>query len=207
MPKQYATLHGKTVVAHTLAALARAARVEHVLVVLAPDDTLWTAVMAHGAPSCEVARVGGATRAASVTNGLRHLLERGAGERDWALVHDAARCLVEPAAIDRLVDACLPDEVGGLLALPLADTLKQAHDGRSTRTLDRSDKWLAQTPQMFRIGTLLRALESAGDAVTDEASAIEAMGLRPRLVRGHATNIKITWPEEFALAEQWMVVR
>ena len=116
------------------------------------------------------------------------------------LVHDAARCLVTPALVDRLIDACVGDAVGGLVAQPLADTLKQEEQGRVAATLPRSQKWLAQTPQMFRLGLLRRALAAAGDKVTDEASAVEALGLRPRLVPGSALNMKVTWPEDFALA-------
>jgi len=115
-------------------------------------------------------------------------------------VHDAARCLVDPAWVDRLIDACIDDDVGGLLALPVADTLKQAADGRVAATLQRSDTWVAQTPQMFRLQLLRRALAQAGAAATDEASAIEALGLAPKLVRGHARNIKLTWPEDFDIA-------
>jgi 2-C-methyl-D-erythritol 4-phosphate cytidylyltransferase/2-C-methyl-D-erythritol 4-phosphate cytidylyltransferase/2-C-methyl-D-erythritol 2,4-cyclodiphosphate synthase len=117
------------------------------------------------------------------------------------LVHDAARCLITPQQVDRLIDACSQDEVGGLLAQPLADTLKQEEGGRVAQTLAREKKWLAQTPQMFRLGLLRRALAEAGDAVTDEASAVEALGLRPLLVPGSAQNMKVTWPEDFALAE------
>jgi 2-C-methyl-D-erythritol 4-phosphate cytidylyltransferase len=126
---------------------------------------------------------------------------------DWVLVHDAARCLITPAQINGLLDACLDDEVGGLLALPLPDTLKAAKAGRVSATLPRADKWLAQTPQMFRIGSLLEALELAGDAVTDESSAIEAMGLAPKLVVGSAQNFKVTYPEDFELAQAVLVAR
>jgi 2-C-methyl-D-erythritol 4-phosphate cytidylyltransferase/2-C-methyl-D-erythritol 2,4-cyclodiphosphate synthase len=115
-------------------------------------------------------------------------------------VHDAARALVQPEWIDRLIDACLDDAVGGLLALPVADTLKGEEGGRSATTIDRRDKWAAQTPQMFRLNALQDALRRAGDAVTDDASAIEATGARPKLVMGDAANIKITWPEDFARA-------
>jgi 2-C-methyl-D-erythritol 4-phosphate cytidylyltransferase/2-C-methyl-D-erythritol 2,4-cyclodiphosphate synthase len=153
-------------------------------------------------------RVGGATRAASVRAGLAALATQGARPQDWVLVHDAARCLVEPAWIDRLIDACLDDAVGGLLALPLADTLKQADgNARSSATVDRRGKWLAQTPQMFRLGMLLDALDRAGDAVTDEASAVEALGQAPRLVSGDADNFKLTWPEDFARAERVLAAR
>ena len=120
------------------------------------------------------------------------------------LVHDAARCLICPEQIDRLIDACAGDEVGGLLALKLADTLKSESGGRVMATVERAGKWLAQTPQMFRIGALTAALRSAarsGAAATDESSAMEAMGLRPRLVAGSAENFKVTYPEDFRLAE------
>jgi 2-C-methyl-D-erythritol 4-phosphate cytidylyltransferase len=145
-----------------------------------------------------------------VRRGLDALIRSGAQAADWVLVHDAARCLVTPAQINQLIDACQHDAVGGLLAHPLPDTLKQAADGRVAATLDRSDKWLAQTPQMFRIGLLTQALdaaESAGSAVTDESSAIEALGLAPRLVAGSAQNFKVTYPDDFALAEAILLNR
>lgn len=208
-PKQYAKLAGRSVVAHTLLALTAVPRLTATLVVLAADD----AQFEDAAPDCKgertwVARCGGATRAASVAAGLEVLRERGADDRDWVLVHDAARCLLQPAWVNRLLDACQDDAVGGLLALPLADTLKQAGaeaPQRSAATLDRSAKWLAQTPQMFRLGSLQRALAAAEDAriaITDEASAIEAAGLAPRLVPGEFENFKLTWPADFALAER-----
>jgi len=124
------------------------------------------------------------------------------------LVHDAARCLIRPAWVARLVQACRDDAVGGLLALPLADTLKAADaDGRSEATLSRDAKWLAQTPQMFRMALLQRALAEAGDTVTDEASAIEALGLKPRLVSGELENLKVTWPGDFSLAARLLETR
>ena len=122
------------------------------------------------------------------------------------LVHDAARCLLQAVWVNRLIDACLDDAVGGLLALPLSDTLKAGAAGdRVAATLDRSTKWLAQTPQMFRLGLLQRALHegaAAGVNITDEASAVEALGLAPRLVPGDMENFKLTWPADFALAER-----
>ena len=121
-------------------------------------------------------------------------------------MHDAARCLLRPAWVQRLVDECQGDAVGGLLALPVADTLKRAHSGRVLATVDRSDKWAAQTPQMFRLGllhaALMTALTSADAQVTDEASAIEAAGHQPLLVRGELENFKVTYPGDFALAER-----
>jgi 2-C-methyl-D-erythritol 4-phosphate cytidylyltransferase / 2-C-methyl-D-erythritol 2,4-cyclodiphosphate synthase len=198
-PKQYASLAGRSVVAHTLAALAKVSRIERMLVVLAQDDSQFEAA----APGFDgwVSRVGGATRAASVAAGLGALQEHGVRGDDWVLVHDAARCLVPPAAIDRLIDACIDDPVGGLLALPLSDTLKSADaQQRVAQTVDRTGKWAAQTPQMFRLGLLRDALARAGDAVTDESSAIEALGHAPRLVPGDARNFKLTLPEDFARA-------
>ena len=199
-PKQYQPLAGRPLVQHTLAALGAVARIDRLLVVVAPgDDTL-----RQPGARWQLADCGGATRAESVASGLAELLSRGVQPHDWVLVHDAARCLLQPAAVDRLIDACRDDEVGGLLALPLADTLKRAVDGRVATTVDRSDKWAAQTPQMFRLGLLRPALLAAGDAVTDESSAIEALGHAPRLVRGDNTNLKVTWPEDFVLAERLM---
>jgi 2-C-methyl-D-erythritol 4-phosphate cytidylyltransferase len=177
------------------------------LVVVAPgDDTL-----RQPGARWQLADCGGATRAESVCNGLDHLLASGAAPRDWVLVHDAARCLLTPALVDALIDACLPDAVGGLLALPLPDTLKRAQDGRVAATVERADKWLAQTPQMFRIGALRAALAphaaSGFAGITDEASAMEAAGQRPLLVRGSAQNVKITYPEDFALAQAVLQAR
>ncbi len=212
-PKQYTALAGRSVVAHTLAALGAVPELDATLVVLAPDDRQFE----QHAPGFEgergwVARVGGATRAASVAAGLAELRRRGVREQDWVLVHDAARCLLQPAAVQRLIEACRDDAVGGLLALPLADTLKAADAaGRVQATLPREHKWLAQTPQMFRLGLLERALEQAlaraGSTVTDEASAIEALGLAPKLVPGEIDNLKLTWPGDFALAERLLRTR
>lgn len=203
-PKQYAPLAGRALVAHTLAALQRVARLQGTLVVLAAGDTQFAAL---AGVTCWVAYDGGATRAATVANGLAELQRRGASADDWVLVHDAARCLLRPAWVDRLIDACQGDAVGGLLALPLADTLKQAEAGRVQRTLPRGDKWAAQTPQMFRLGLLQQALAQAGDGVTDEASAIEALGHAPLLVPGELENFKVTWPQDLALAERLLATR
>ncbi len=205
-PKQYQTLAGRPVIAHTLAALSDVQRLAATLVVLAPDDVQFE----RQVPGFRglTARCGGATRAESVRAGLQALRAHGAADADWVLVHDAARCLLRAAWVDRLIDACHGDAVGGILALPLADTLKTADgDGRIAGTLDRGGKWLAQTPQMFRLAVLERALDHAGAAVTDEASAIEALGLKPLLVPGEAENFKLTWPADFALAERLLETR
>jgi 2-C-methyl-D-erythritol 4-phosphate cytidylyltransferase len=195
-------------VAHTLAALTRVVRLQATLVVLAPGDTHFEAQAPEfRGEGAWIARCGGATRAASVANGLAELQRRGARLDDWVLVHDAARCLLRPEWVDRLIDACHEDAVGGLLALPLADTLKQSRAGRVECTLDRGDKWAAQTPQMFRLGLLQQSLAQAGAAVTDEAGAVEACGHAPLLVQGELENFKLTWPQELVLAARLLRAR
>ncbi|HYF42643.1 MAG TPA: 2-C-methyl-D-erythritol 4-phosphate cytidylyltransferase [Ramlibacter sp.] len=195
-PKQYQPVAGKPMVLHTLAALAQVQRLSTVLVVVAPGDATL-----QESGTFSVAACGGSTRAATVISGLSELHRRGAGPGDWVLVHDAARCLVTATLVDALIDACLADPVGGLLAIPLADTMKSEEDGRALATLPREGKWLAQTPQMFRLGLLQQALEKAGPGVTDESSAVEALGHRPLLVPGSAQNFKVTYPDDFALAQ------
>ena len=205
-PKQYRSVAGRPLVMHTLAAFAAVPRITQTLVVVAPEDARMVLLRLDNA-QFSIANCGGSTRAQSVFNGLNWLIEAGASTRDWVLVHDAARCLIVSDWINLLIDNCLPDEVGGLLALPLPDTLKQALDARVVATLERHDKWLAQTPQMFRIGSLLDALEMAGETVTDESSAIEAMGLQPRLIPGSVQNFKVTYPQDFELAEAVLYMR
>jgi 2-C-methyl-D-erythritol 4-phosphate cytidylyltransferase len=200
--KQYQPVAGKALVFHTLAAFAAVTRLGKTLVVVARGDSFF-----DPNPAFEVADCGGASRADSVLNGLQALRRLGAQDHDWVLVHDAARCLITPAQIDRLIDACAFDAVGGLLALKLPDTLKREADGRVAATVDRADKWLAQTPQMFRLGALAEALQGADDSTTDESSAIEAMGLRPKLVAGSAENFKVTYAEDFLLAEAILLSR
>jgi len=201
VPKQYQPIAGQPMVMHTLDALRAVARLQSCVVVIAPDDVFW----ASQPVGTTLARCGGATRAESVFNGLQALREHGAQADDWVLVHDAARCLVTPAQVDALIDACWNDPVGGLLALPLPDTLKAETGGRVAATVERADKWLAQTPQMFRLGALQAALAATAPSgfagVTDEASAMELAGHQPLLVRGSAQNFKVTYPEDFALAE------
>lgn len=207
-PKQYAQLADAPLVRYTLEALRRVERLAAVMVVLAPGDADFERLVPdHVGARAWLARCGGDTRAETVANGLAALRARGAQADDWVLVHDAARCLLQPEWVDRLIDACIGDTVGGLLALPVADTLKVERGGRSTATLDRRDKWVAQTPQMFRIGVLQDALAHAGLQVTDEASAVEARGLEPRLVSGDPTNLKVTWPEDFGRAEALLAAR
>jgi len=202
-PKQYVPLAGRPMMAHTLQALADVPDLVATLVVLAPDDDQFETLLPEfTGERAWLARCGGASRAETVANGLQELVARGAQPHDWVLVHDAARCLLRPEWVQRLMAACADDEVGGLLALPLADTLKQSSQGRVMATVDRQAKWAAQTPQMFRLGLLKPALAGADAGVTDEASAVEALGHQPLLVEGSLENFKITWPADFALAER-----
>jgi 2-C-methyl-D-erythritol 4-phosphate cytidylyltransferase len=194
-------------VMHTLAAFAAVRRLAGVMVVVAEEDVFFQTHSPALNAIIFIATCGGQTRASSVFNGLNALVEHGAAASDWVLVHDAARCLITPEQIDRLIDTCLPDAVGGLLALKLPDTLKSEIGGRVQATVERADKWLAQTPQMFRIEDLMQALHSAGDAVTDESSAIESMGLHPLLVEGSVQNFKVTYPQDFALAQAVLLAR
>jgi 2-C-methyl-D-erythritol 4-phosphate cytidylyltransferase len=199
IPKQYVQLLGRPLLAHTLAALQQVSELAEVLLVLAPGDEFFSQLFTgYSGP---VAHVGGSTRQATVLAGLQVLRDMGAQDDDWVLVHDAARCLIRPEWVRELLRQCANDEVGGLLALPMADTLKQGEEGRVAKTLNRERVWAAQTPQMFRLGLLTQALEKAGDAMTDEASAIERLGLTPLLVRCSMENFKVTLPEDFQLAE------
>jgi len=206
LPKQYQTIAGQPLVLHTLGALAEVGRLSAILVAVAAGDSFF-ANRTH--PAWFSVSCGGVTRADTVLGGLRALQERGANAHDWVLVHDAARCLITTTLVNTLIDACANDATGGLLALPLTDTLKtaSANGTRVLATEDRRNKWLAQTPQMFRLGTLRRALECVGSHATDEASAIEALGLQPLLVGGSVHNFKITYPEDFALAEAVLLSR
>lgn len=206
-PKQYLPLLGRPLIWHALKTLASVAAIARVHVVLASDDAWWGGYdWDDFGGRLNVLRCGGATRAESVANGLRALRDTVAPS-DWVLVHDAARCCLTPAHVEKLIAEVGSDSVGGLLAVPVADTLKRAgEDRRIEATVAREGLWQAQTPQMFRHGLLLDALERA-PAVTDEASAIEALGLRPKLVAADATNLKVTWPLDLRLAESILAKR
>ena len=202
IPKQYAPLAGVPMVLHTLKAFAAVPGLGHAMLVVSPQDSLMAQLLTdHPQPAFTLTPRGGATRAQSVLGGLRSLQEQGVDPTDWVLVHDAARCLITPRLIKALLAACANDSVGGLLALPLPDTLKASVDGRVSATLNRSDKWLAQTPQMFRLGSLAQALEQPSEDITDEASAMEAKGFAPLLIEGASFNFKVTYPQDWALAE------
>ncbi len=203
-PKQYQSLAGLPLVMHTVQALSGLPQIASGWVVLSPADAFAWPV--QGWPGhFRREPCGGTSRAESVFNGLQAMLRAGVDAQDWVLVHDAARCLVTPGEVVRLIEACRDDAVGGLLALPLPDTLKSEEGGRVAQTVAREHKWLAQTPQMFRLKALhdaLAAVAANGFAgITDEASAMERLGLQPRLVEGSAQNFKVTYPADFALAE------
>lgn len=211
MPKQYLPLGGAPLLFQTLLSLCAAPQIECVWVVLAPDDDYWEERDEHWkrlAPKLKPLYCGGATRAQSVRNGLEAVAEAGMPVRDedWMLVHDAARPCLDSRTLERLLTTVGDDPVGGLLAVPLADTLKrgsEAQSGEAPRveaTLPRERLWQAQTPQMFRFGILRAALERAPE-VSDEAGAVEACGYAPLLVTGSPSNLKVTWPGDLELAE------
>lgn len=196
-PKQYLPLAGHPLMWHTLSVLCAVPGIDEVALVLSPQDA-WFDTFEWDLPRLSVHRVGGATRAESVARGLAALAVEA---DDWILVHDAARCCLTPHLVTRLMAAVEDDAVGGLLALPVADTVKQSSGaGRVAATVPRADLWLAQTPQMFRAGLLAEALSVPDADITDEASAIERLGHAPRLVEGDARNFKVTWPRDLVLA-------
>lgn len=206
LPKQYLPLCERSVLEHSLALFMNHARVAGIVVVLASEDAHWHALKASSSPRIHTV-VGGAERPDSVLAGLIKLKTL-ASDTDWVLVHDAARACLSRQLLDALLVQLEQDPVGGLLAIPASDTIKQGQDGRVTATLDRDTLWQAQTPQMFRLGMLHAALSEAlqaGLKVTDEASAMEQAGHAPRLVQGSADNLKITRAEDMALAE--MILR
>lgn len=202
-PKQYALLAGRPLLHHAVHVLCAHALIEQVFVVLSPDDRRfaecdWSACGTR----LRALYCGGGTRAASVFNGLLAANDAIDGA-DWVLVHDAARPCLRTADIDRLIAEIGDSETGGLLAVPVADTLKRANAGGEVlQTEVREHLWRAQTPQMFRYRVLIEALRRADvTAVTDESGAVEQTGAKPKLVRGSATNFKVTYPEDLALAE------
>lgn len=202
LPKQYVEIAGRPLLYHALARLCARPDIEQVFVVLAQDDAYysrfdWNAL----APRLVPLYCGGDTRAASVFNGLLAVRDA-VSASDWVLVHDAARPCLGAPELERLIASLANEETGGLLAVPVCDTLKRANrEGRVLHTEQRDNLWQAQTPQMFRYRVLLEALRVAGRAlVTDEAGAIEHLGLKPRLVMGDARNIKVTFPEDLAFA-------
>jgi 2-C-methyl-D-erythritol 4-phosphate cytidylyltransferase len=208
VPKQYLPIAGRPMMFHSLEALAAVARIDHVIAILSPLDRHWGAhdwSAFHG--KIEAMFAGGATRGESVANALALLGDR-ASPRDWMLVHDAARPCLSPTLVEQFLDELGDDPVGGLLAMPVADTLKRVEGAtmRVTETIPREGLWRAQTPQMFRYDLLRRALERRRDA-TDEAQAVESLGQQPRIVQGENANLKVTFAEDLPLAEMVLASR
>ncbi|RSZ57893.1 2-C-methyl-D-erythritol 4-phosphate cytidylyltransferase [Massilia atriviolacea] len=200
-PKQYLPIGDKPMLRHTLDAFLSSGSIAHTYVVVSARDAYIDAIVPCGAAS--VLRCGGASRLESVRNALR-ALEGELHEHDWVLVHDAARPGLNAALIDKLIATVGDDPVGGLLALPVVDTVKRS--GAHVHTVARDGLWLAQTPQMFRYKLLCDALAAATDAsvITDDASAVEALGLSPKLVEGHPRNLKVTLPADIRIAEMYL---
>lgn len=205
VPKQYIALAGRPLMFHSLEALARVARIERIFVVLSPHDRHWRE---HDwsalAAKVEPLYAGGAHRPESVANALA-MIERRLAPDDWVLVHDAARPCIRSELVEQFLDAMGNDPIGGLLAMPLADTLKSAEAGqRVAATIPRLNLWRAQTPQMFRFELLRRGLDQRPDA-TDESQAVESLHYAPRLIEGENGNLKVTFAEDLELAE--MILR
>lgn len=209
IPKQYLSLAGKPVIEHTLGLLIGHPRITGVVLVVSGDDVRWPAVAEQFDQRLNVV-TGGAERCHSVLAGLNCLREL-ADDGDWVLVHDAARPCLRASDIDQMLNNLNDSEWGGILAAPVRDTLKRCStNGEIEQTVDRTRLWHALTPQMFRLGHLRRAMNTALEndlMVTDEAQAIEAAGGCPRIVEGHADNIKITHPEDLALAEMYLQIQ
>ncbi len=205
MEKQYQPLNAVPMIAHAMMVLAREPRIAKLFIVLSPSDKRWNNYEWQGwEDRIEVLRCGGATRAETVLNGLEAMSASCAAD-DWVLVHDAARPCLPDEMLGKLLDQVADDPVGGLLAVPVADTLKRAAPDassgpRAEATVPRAGLWQAQTPQMFRHGTLVEALRAAGSDMTDEASAIEQLGLQPKLVESDSRNLKVTYPQDMELA-------
>ncbi|HEU4708580.1 MAG TPA: 2-C-methyl-D-erythritol 4-phosphate cytidylyltransferase [Methylophilaceae bacterium] len=200
-PKQYLPIAGKPIIQHTLGVFSDSPHIDSIVVALSPGDDFWNKLHIALHEKVSVLRCGGDSRSATVLNALE-TMAGSVSEDDWILVHDAVRPGLSQATLSRLLETLEQDTVGGLLAVPLADTLKRADDDqRVEKTEPRDHLWQAQTPQMFRYGLLKKALKEMGSSPTDEAQAVEALGLRPKLVQGESRNIKITYPQDLQLAE------
>lgn len=206
IPKQYLSIANKTIIEHTLGRLLSVSALQKIVVAIAPEDPYWPKLSLNSHSRLIVAD-GGAERCHSVLNGLRVLADT-VDENDWVLVHDVARPCVRISDIYKMMDALADHPVGGILAMPVRDTMKRGdNEGNIIETVDRNHLWHALTPQMFRLGVLKRSLESAlekGALVTDEASAMELAGHIPKLVEGARDNIKVTFKSDLALARFYL---
>lgn len=198
-PKQYLMLNGKPLIQHVINVFDQVVRINAVHIILSQEDTHWRNLSLSLSGKMQVHYCGGDTRASTVLNGLS-AIEGQVKADDWILVHDAARPGLNDRLLNQLLNTLEGDDVGGLLAMPLADTLKRADDEqRVSATVPRNSLWQAQTPQMFRYATLKKALTMFNGTPTDEAEAIEALGLKPMLVTGELRNLKVTYPQDLAV--------
>ena len=205
-PKQYLPVRNKPLIEHTLNAFCSHEKITGVVVAVSEQDNYWPALEISSQPKISTT-VGGVERCHSVMNCLKYLSDMAATD-DWVLVHDAARPCISKADIDKLIETLAEDPVGGLLALPVHDTMKRADNVNNvSETVNREGLWHALTPQMFRLADLIQALQQAIDRdliVTDESQAMELAGFKPRLVQGQAQNIKVTHKDDIALAELYL---
>lgn len=204
IPKQYLPLSGKPMISYSIQTFFASPRIASINLALSPEDFFWRDLDLAANSRLQLHYTGGETRAQTVLNTL-YALKSQVDVDDWILVHDAARPGLTLSLLHTLLDSLENDAVGGLLALPLADTLKQSNaDTRVKSTIPREGLWQAQTPQMFRYGLLTNALENFDGSPTDEAQAVEALGLAPKLVTGSLRNMKVTYPQDMALMEVFM---
>lgn len=204
VPKQYLLLNGKPLIQHVIELFEQSAHIQSIHLVLSEQDTHWHDHYLAASAKTQVHYCGGETRAQTVLNGL-HSMQAIASVQDWILVHDAARPGLSHDLLNTLIMSLADDAVGGLLALPLADTLKKAdNERRVENTLSREQLWQAQTPQMFKYAMLKQALSQFTGSPTDEAAAIEAFGFKPKLVMGALHNLKITYPQDLAVVSALM---
>lgn len=201
MPKQYATIGSKTILEHTIDAFLALPEIDQIVVIASKHDEFIDKLDFLLDKVC-IVKIGGDTRALSVLNGLKYL---NAKENDWILVHDAARCCISSNSVRNLILELNDDDIGGILAIPVTDTIKSCFDGTINKTVDRSNLFLAQTPQMFRYKVLLEAMSKCNlETITDEAGAVEQLGFKVRIVNGETRNIKITYPTDLQIAKFYL---
>ena len=204
IPKQYLPLCGKPIISHSVQTFFACPRIATINLALSAEDFFWRSLQLDHNSRLNLHYTGGDTRAQTVLNTLS-AMQPNVADDDWILVHDAARPGLTASLLNQLLDALEHDDVGGLLALPLADTLKLSNvDARVEKTIPREGLWQAQTPQMFRFNLLCKALASFEGSPTDEAQAVEALGLQPKLIVGSLRNMKVTYPQDLALMELLM---
>ena len=199
LPKQYLPLAGKPMISHVIQVFFNNPRIASIHLALSPDDGFWRSLTLNPESKLHLHYTGGASRSETVLNTLAVI---DVADEDWILVHDAARPGLSTALLDTLLDALQDAAVGGLLAMPVADTLKLSDEKNQVKkTVSRQHLWQAQTPQMFRYATLKKALSDFDGSATDEAEAVEALGLQPKLVQGELANLKVTYPQDLEMLE------